>query len=337
MRLKSFVPALLVAVSLLVAACERPPVDSTQSGYRGTGMADIRNPRATADALRNADAFPAPLPPAPATGPKAGDVYQNVQVLGDLSVAEFTRLMTAITAWVSPQDGCNYCHNPANLASDDIYTKVVSRRMLEMTRHINSNWDEHVGATGVNCYTCHRGKNVPEYIWFDEVAGQSAMATYAGNRKNQNAPAPSVALASLPTNALTTYFTDPAAVRARVVSTEMHPGEVPVSTIQQTEDVYGLMMHMSESLDVNCTFCHNTASFQSWEASNPQRATAYHGIEMVRSLNRSFLLPLAGEYPEERLGEAGDAPKASCLTCHQGQNKPLAGAPAVDAYPALSP
>ena len=61
-----------------------------------------------------------------------------MQVLGDLSVAEFTRTMASITEWVSPEEGCNYCHIPENLASDDIYTKVVSRRMLQMTQDINT-------------------------------------------------------------------------------------------------------------------------------------------------------------------------------------------------------
>ena len=88
----------------------------------------------------------------------ASDVYKNVQVLGDLSVGEFTRHMAAITAWVAPQEGCNYCHNPENLADDSKYTKVVARRMIQMTQHINADWKPHVAATGVTCYTCHRGK-----------------------------------------------------------------------------------------------------------------------------------------------------------------------------------
>jgi photosynthetic reaction center cytochrome c subunit len=36
--------ASLLAVALL-SACERPPVQSTQQGYRGTGMVQIDNPR----------------------------------------------------------------------------------------------------------------------------------------------------------------------------------------------------------------------------------------------------------------------------------------------------
>ena len=63
--------------------------------------------------------------------------------------------------WVAPADqACNYCHED-EMASDAKYTKRVARRMLEMVRHINKDWRQHVGATGVTCYTCHRGQPVP--------------------------------------------------------------------------------------------------------------------------------------------------------------------------------
>jgi len=327
-------PARLIGLAALVVAagCERPPIEATQTGYRGTGMADIQNPRAD----EGASGYPAALPAASSDGPKAGDVYQNVQVLGDLSVGEFTRLMTAITAWVSPEAGCNYCHNPANLASDEIYTKVVSRRMIQMTQHVNEDWKDHVGANGVNCYTCHRGKNVPEYIWFADEGVQSRMATYAGNRNGQNAPSPAVGYASLPVDSFSDYLVSADNPRARVVGTSPLASGEQGATIQKTEAVYGLMMHLSQSLDVNCTYCHNTSSFQNWETSNAARLTAYHGVEMVRGLNAEYLIPLKDTYPENRLGPYGDAPKTYCLTCHQGQAKPMGGAPAVEAYPALA-
>lgn len=323
---------LVVATLVLLVGCEAPPPESTQLGYRGTGMVDVQNSRADAE-----DAgYPAALPAVSSDGPRAGDTYQNVQVLGDLSVAEFTRLMTAITAWVSPEEGCNYCHNPANLASDDVYTKVVSRRMLEMTQDLNANWDSHVGTAGVNCYTCHRGNNVPEYIWFEE-ADEGRIG--AGWRNEQNRAAANVGYTSMPSNSLSVYLSDssdPSEVAARVASTEPFPSDHDVS-IQETESVYGLMMSLSQSLGVNCTYCHNTASFGNWDISTAAREVSWHGLQMVRSLNADYLVPLQGEYPEERLGPTGDAPKAYCGTCHQGQFKPLNGEPAYADYPALHP
>lgn len=322
---------LVVSALLFVAGCERPPIEATQNGFRGTAMVDIQNPR---DPVLD-DAFPASLPPMPAAGPRAGDTYQNVQVLGDLSVAQFTRLMTAMTAWVSPDGGCNYCHDPANLASDDIYTKVVSRRMIQMTQRINGDWSNHVAETGVNCYTCHRGNPVPEYIWFSTLDPSMSMATYSGNRAGQNIAAPEVGFTSLPRDPFTQYLTAKDADAARIIPAGMHPGAAPGATIQETEAAYALMMHFSGALDVNCTYCHNSASFQSWEQSTPTRITAYHGLQMVRDLNMDYLIPLGPEYPAERLGPEGDAPKVNCLTCHQGQSKPLGGAAAITDYPSL--
>ena len=175
------IPAAALA-ALALTACERPPVESEQVGYRGTAMVQVNNPRLAVEV----DA-PAPLPPVPQVGPKAGDIYQSVQVLGDLSVTEFNRTMQSITEWVAPvEEGCNYCHYPENLADDGKYTKVVSRRMLQMTQHINQEWPQHVQPAGVTCYTCHRGENVPSDIWFrmgpvnEATAGWSSTTSTRG-------------------------------------------------------------------------------------------------------------------------------------------------------------
>ncbi len=323
-----------IAVSLLVlTACERPPPETTQIGYRGTAMVDVQNPRRPAPEL----AYPAAQPPIPDVGPKAGEIYQNVQVLGDLSVARFTRLMAAITSWVSPEQGCNYCHYPENLADDGKYTKIVSRRMIQMTQHINVNWSDHVGDYGVNCYTCHRGKNVPEYIWFTSGYEPARMTAYSGNRMGQNRPSSSVAYASLPADPFTAYLTSPDNPRVRVASTGPFPPPDGGSTFSHTEGVYGLMMSWSSALGVNCTYCHMTSAFHNWELSTPARITAHHGLNMVRDLNADYLIPLQPVYPDYRLGETGDAPKAYCATCHQGVNKPLGGADGVSDYPSLRP
>jgi photosynthetic reaction center cytochrome c subunit len=67
-------------------------------------MEALYNPD-TLQALVNANQVPAAIPAVSSEGPKAGDIYQNVEVLGHLSVGEFTRLMAAITQWVSPDQG----------------------------------------------------------------------------------------------------------------------------------------------------------------------------------------------------------------------------------------
>ena len=95
------------------------------------------------------------------------------------------------------------------------------------------------------------------------------------------------------------------------------------------------MVHMSESLGVNCTYCHNTRNFQGWEESRPQRVTSWYGIRMARDLNNDYMEPLTKTFPEHRLGPKGDVAKVNCTTCHQGAFKPLYGAAMAKDYPEL--
>ena len=320
--------------TLLVTACERPPATTVQHGYRGLAMGLVYNPRTLA-AQADANAVPAAQPPADAEGPPAASVYQNIQVLTDLNAAQLARLMVAMTAWVAPPgESCSYCHAATDMASDANYRKVVARTMLRMVRHINSDWQHHVAATGVTCYTCHRGKGVPQYVWTQQPAADAG-ADFAGNRAGQNAPAAVVGLASLPNDPFATYF-DGNATNIRVVATQALPGSGTGSTIKQTENTYGLMMHMSTALGVNCTYCHNSRSFTSWDSSTPQRATAWYGIRMVRDINDQYLESLGSVFPANRKGPRGDVAKVDCATCHQGAYKPLYGTSMLKDYPELA-
>ena len=321
----------LIALSFAaLSACERPPVETLQGGYRGLGMETVINPRT--DAKKAAlNKVPELIPAASGDGPLASSVYQNVQVLKDLNVAEFSRVMLAITQWVAPPDqSCNYCHG-ANMASDDRYTKVVARRMLQMVRHINSDWKDHVAATGVTCYTCHRGNAVPANVWFTSPGKSSATGLIAGNA-GQNAPSPEVGLTSLPYDPFTRLLTDDTNIR--VISKSALPDGNRTS-IKQTEGTYSLMIHMSQSLGVNCTYCHNTRSFAVWDASTPKRTTAWYGIRLARDLNNAYMTPLTATFPSHRLGVLGDVAKVNCATCHQGVFKPLYGESMAKDYPEL--
>ena len=323
--------ALGLGAAVLLAGCEPPPVDTVQRGYRGTAMVQVYRPAAIEAAAAINTPPPAAGPTSP-DGPKASQIFQNVKVLGDLSASQFAQLMTDITAWVAPQQGCTYCHVATNFADDSLYAKVVSRRMLQMTQHINADWKTHVAGTGVTCYTCHRGNNVPANIWF-RSAEAAQTPGMLGNKAGQNAPAYQVGLASLPNDPFSSLLG--AGDEIRVVSTDALPDGTKPSLIKHTERTYGLMMHMSQSLGVNCTYCHNSRSFASWEMSTPQRSTAYYGIRMVRDLNSNYLGSLAGVFPANRLGPTGDVPKLNCATCHQGAYKPLYGADIVTGHPGM--
>jgi len=326
------VAAALVLATLVTAGCERPPIDEVQGGYRGTAMVQVYNPRVLAEQATH-NVVPAALPAAAEGGPLAGTIYQNVQVLGGLSIGEFTRTMTAITAWVVPKDaaateaGCNYCHVGANFADDSKYTKVVARKMLQMTQKINADWKPHVQATGVTCYTCHRGKPVPEYVWFKDVDNTAAGGL--GNRAGQNRSTPAINGASLPSDPFTPFLLGAEPIRF-TGATALPTGNR--KSIKQAEWTFSLMTHMSQGLGVNCTYCHNSRAFNDWSQSPPQRTTAWYGIRMARSLNNDYMVPLTDVFPAHRKGPLGDVAKLNCSTCHQGAYKPLYGASMLKDY-----
>jgi len=339
---------------LLVAAAAVSTYKSTaafQMGYRGVGMEVIDSKQHLAETVK-ANELPPTLPQASHDGQLAVDAYKNVQVLGHLSSGEVTRLMTAITIWVAPDAGCAYCHAPQRdakgqvlknaqgypladnnaLDSDELYTKRVARRMLQMTMHINTDWKDHVKTTGVTCYTCHRGNPVPQNIWFDRAENATR---YQGipDAPDQYGPSVMAGMTSLPGDALEPFLEGDANIR--IQSTEAM-GSDNRSSIKQTEWTYALMIHMSNALGVNCTYCHNTRSIGEWSTSPSTRAQAWYGIRMVRDLNKDYLGPLASTFPPERHGPLGDGPKANCATCHNGAYKPLLGASMLKDYDVLA-
>lgn len=325
---------LLLTATLLMSGCERPPIETVQTGYRGTGMEQIYNPRTLAKQA-SLNAAPEVAEAASADGPKARDVYQNVKVLGDLSVGQFNRHMVSITQWVAPEAGCAYCHNVQNFADEGKYTKVVARRMIEMTQKVNQDYKTHVAETGVTCYTCHRGNNVPTQVWTapkDRLYANSLLGDLAG----QNMATKAAGLSSLPSDPFSPYLMDAQPIRVNSNTAMTGAGDYANrASTKQAEHIYSLMQHFSSSLGVNCTYCHNTRNFASWEESRPQRVTAWHGIRMARELNNEYIIPLTDQFPANRLGPKGDVAKVNCSTCHQGAYKPLYGAQMAKDFPEL--
>jgi photosynthetic reaction center cytochrome c subunit len=326
---------LLGGIMLATAGWDIPPIATEQVGFRGTAMVQVKDKEATA-ALAAANILPegsSALPPADPAEPKIKDLpetYKNVQILGDLTEAQFLTVMANIAAWVAPKDlenPCSYCHNVENMADESLYTHKVARRMLQMTNTINASWQPHVGATGVTCYTCHRGQPVPANIWFKEE-GSTISNGWLGFRNGQNLVAVNAGKTSLPYDHLSSFLLGEREIR--ITPKTALPTNNKTGT-QDAEWTFALMMHMSESLGVNCTFCHNSRAFNAWDESPPQRVTAWHGIRMARELNKTYLEPLRDTYPPNRLGpHSADAPKLNCKTCHNAANKPLLGASMLD-------
>ncbi len=327
--LLSTVVLALLGVAFILSF-ERPPVDTVQRGYRGLGMVQVFNPRTEAK-VAAANQVPAPEDKVDPAGQASSAAYQNVQVLKNVDSAEFLRLMTAVTSWVAPDQGCTYCHSADNLASDALYTKVVARRMFQMVEHINTTWKTHVGPAGVTCYTCHRGNPVPSYVWFNDP-GPNHAGGFAQDYAGKNEVSVAAGLSSLPSDPFTPFLEQSNPIR--VEATQALPG-TDMSSIKQTDWTYALMFHFSSALGVNCTYCHNSRQFASWEQSTPQRITAWYGIRMVRDLNNSFMNPLKATFPHTRLGTLGDVAKINCQTCHQGVFKPLYGVSMLKDYPEL--
>jgi len=324
--------AIAAALVGFVTACQAPPPVVKQTGYRGTGMATVASPQLVAYLKEKNAVPPPPYPLEPSDAPLAGAFYQNVQVLKDVNTDEFNRLMLSITEWVAPVEGCAYCHNTENMASDEHYTKVVARRMLQMTRNINANWSAHVQKTGVTCYTCHRGNHIPKNVWA-QVKPEDLRGDFIGAKRGRNDPTDMTGYSTLPTDSLSSYLLGDEPIRvqgASALTTRASAG------VAHTEKTYALMTHMSRSLGVNCTFCHNTRHWGGWDESTPQRAVAWHGIRMTRSINLEYIEPLKATFPVVRLGPLGDPYKVNCQTCHQGANKPLLGVSMLPDHPALA-
>jgi photosynthetic reaction center cytochrome c subunit len=307
--------------------------DTVQRGYRGTAMVQLSKASDLAavkdvHAVLEADPIDDPDPSLPSVRSK----YKNVQVLDDLTVLEFSRLMNALSEWVAPEEGCTYCHNTNNMASDEKYTKIVARQMLIMTRRINNDWTSHVGNTGVTCWTCHRGQAVPSGDWYSRI-DENEKPKFMGGKRNQNTPGIATnGNASLPYDPLSQYFIKDNPIR--VQGTTALPTDNK-SGVMKTEQTYALMIYMAKSLGVNCSYCHHGQAFASWDLSPPQRTTAWYGIRMVRDLNQHFLIPIGELLPDNRLGEFGDSPKVGCATCHKGAYKPLYGVSMREDYPEL--
>ena len=148
----------------------------------------------------------------------------------------------------------------------------------------------------------------------------------------KNRAAPAINNTSLPYDPFTPFLKNDHSIRVQAERALL--GTVNHS-ITETDWTYALMIHFSQSLGVNCTYCHNSRAFSDWSQSTPQRVTAWYAIRMVRDLNNNYLESLHDVFPKVRLGAAGDVAQVGCATCHQGIFKPLYGVSMVKDFPEL--
>jgi photosynthetic reaction center cytochrome c subunit len=330
------------ALIVLVPDWTAPPVGGTQIGPSPTSMVEFARGHMKEPVSQTA---PPPLPAAPSGGPPATQVYKNVQVLTDVSAPEFMRLQQAITAWVAPKQGCEFCHTGSDYAADDKPTKLAARLMLRMVRHLNADWGKHVAPAGITCYTCHRGQPVPAETWF--LSNPAPYHAFIAKQENWREDADTVRK-FFPDAGWDLYFLEDTPIS--VQSTSALTGNTVAGQIV-AKRVYEMMMQMSDGIGVNCGYCHNSRVFQSWRQSTPYRWVGYDGILLTRDLNRNYLLRLASLIPQSRslvhethlpvLPARDSGPQLGnglvvCATCHLAAPKPLGGVNMVQAYPGLT-
>ena len=104
---------------------------------------------------------------APTTMQPAIAESTTITVLKGLTVPQFETEMRHFVQGVGMN--CGGCHTRGNFASEDNPKKAIARRMIEMTRALNTRYfPAYVPADGestlgrVTCYTCHRGEASPK-------------------------------------------------------------------------------------------------------------------------------------------------------------------------------
>jgi photosynthetic reaction center cytochrome c subunit len=101
-----------------------------------------------------------PLKPAIAESP-------GIKVLMGLTVPEFEQEMQMMVQALGVN--CGFCHVRNNFAAETNEKKLIARRMLEMTKLVNSQFfPDYIPLEGasklgkVTCMTCHQGEQKPK-------------------------------------------------------------------------------------------------------------------------------------------------------------------------------
>lgn len=89
-----------------------------------------------------------------------GGAPKNLKVLKPEEVRPMMASFV-VALGVQQSGGCMFCH-VQDRSSDENPKKVTARMMIMMVNDINAKLGAEAGKPYVTCYTCHRGKNIPE-------------------------------------------------------------------------------------------------------------------------------------------------------------------------------
>lgn len=287
----------------------------------------------------------------------------NVQVLTGMSSAQiWTYMQQYVSGGLGV--GCQYCHNLNNFASDEYPQKIAARNMLYLVSDVNAefivdlpNWKGNY----VQCATCHNNqpngmeavsdqfvKSIPPIpVTVDPLDANGQPITDPAAK-----PAELQGLVNLQDSVLYYVYNylvwrpydpaDPESGRGSLALTYEEGRTQDQVTINQN-----VMNHMSWSLGVGCTYCHNSRNFVAYETdpagnlANPQYA--YNKLKAQRMLQLTTWLQAnwtsygATAYPAIPSSLEGGASELSyrliegqyynvpgCYTCHQGNAVPKA-------------
>ena len=83
--------------------------------------------------------------------------HKNLKILKD---EEVRPMMGAFRVSLGQQ--CTFCHVQGDFAADTNPKKDIARKMIKMVNDDNAVFED--GKVHVTCYTCHRGKTMPETV-----------------------------------------------------------------------------------------------------------------------------------------------------------------------------
>ncbi|MFV1885188.1 MAG: c-type cytochrome [Balneola sp.] len=95
----------------------------------------------------------------------SSEVYKNIEFLKNVPAGRLLRIME-VGYSRSLGVTCIHCHNPEDWSSDEKKEKIITRKMSEMGRTINTELLRNIEEfsdrrVAVNCTTCHRGDTKP--------------------------------------------------------------------------------------------------------------------------------------------------------------------------------
>jgi photosynthetic reaction center cytochrome c subunit len=300
-------------------------------------------------------------------GLQAGQEYidefpepQNVQILTDLNTEQIWNYMQwQMSAAMGV--GCQYCHNINNYAADSYSQKISARLMLILVQDLNSEYMANLPnwrGNYVQCSTCHNGapNNLPAVSnQFDQsVPPIPATVIPLGEEgEPQLDAAMEMSLKEASLYYLYNYQVwrpydenDPTSRRGSLALTYPEGRTQEQVTINQNT-----MNLMGWSMNVGCTYCHNSRNFYAYEADTvaPQYPDTYaiNRLKSQRMLlmttfmaenwNRYVLprdvspesLPLDGRLYYVTIDETPYS-VPGCYTCHQNNIVPPAAINAAD-------